>query len=522
MSEQRQILKNSQIMVVVTMISRVFGLARDQLIAFLLGATRLGDIWAVSFMLPNLFRRLIGEGAMSSAFVPILSEMTEKEQARATLHFMRGVLTLILIVSVLIVTLMVLALPWVLPDLARLLAPGGSLAEAGTYERLVAPTRLMFPYLIFISLASICQGVLNVHHRFGLPAATPIVLNLCIIAFGFGMRDTLGSPLWGLCSGVLVGGFFQFFLQWAYLYRLGFRLWPLMNFWTARTREAVRLWLPTTFSAGVVQINALVSTVVALNLVAGGAMAVQTSSRLMELVLGVFTVALSTSLLPALSRQRARNDDAAMAESLFRGIGVMSMITVPAALGLILAGPSVIAVLFERGAFDARGTRLTYTALIYHAMALIPISWYRLSIQVFYARKRAKVAAGIAVAGALINITGCFLFPGLFPADISHAGVALATLVSSWILFLVAIIWIHRGFALRWPRRLNRDLIMILLAAMSLPLVWMSWGDPARILGLGELTIKVFVSCLIYGILVWLFNIAQIRDWMKRGPGSST
>ena len=195
MSEQRQILKNSQIMVVMTTCSRVFGLARDQLIAFLLGTTRLGDVWSLSFMIPNLFRRLIAEGAMSSAFVPILSELSEKESEEAAKEFMRSFFSLLLGAATLIVTLMILLLPVVLPALLRLMSPGQA-AEPEQIERIVLPTRIMFPYLLFICLAAICQGALNVYNRFALPAATPIVLNISIISCGFLLRDWMG--LW-LC-----------------------------------------------------------------------------------------------------------------------------------------------------------------------------------------------------------------------------------------------------------------------------------------------------------------------------------
>ena len=498
----------------VTFISRLFGLVRMQLIAWLLGATRLGDVWTLSFMIPNLFRRLIGEGAMSSAFVPILSELTEKEQEQATREFMRNIFSLILLASTLIVSLMILILPWILPELIGLMRAGATSADPEHYARIVLPTRIMFPYLIFISLAAICQGVLNVQNRFALSAATPILLNICIISFGFLMRDWMEYPLWGLCTGVLIGGFLQFFVQWVHLYRLGFRLTPVFRFWNKRTREAFQLWLPSTFSAGVTQINALVSSMVAFNLIAGGAMAVETSTRLMELILGVFAVALSTSLLPALSRQRARNDLAAMSDSLFNAMGVMALITIPAAMGLMLAGPSIINVLFKRGAFDMRSLELTYVALIFHAMALIPIAWYRIVVQIFYAHKQVKLAMKIAIAGATINILGCFLWPRIFPAEIRHCGVALATLCSSWSLLLISIIFASRRFQCLWPKRFTHDLLKILLAALAFIMLWS--GDPLHLLSIPMLAIKIAGSIAIYGALTWLLKVEALRSLISR------
>ena len=517
MSERKQILKNSRAMVMVTTVSRVFGLLRDQLIAFLLGATRLGDIWAVSFMIPNLFRRLIGEGAMSSAFVPILTELNEEnghpgkavDTSPATQEFVRTFFSLILVLSCLIVTVMVLVLPWVLPFLLGLMKPGKFGADPEIYQQMIGPTRLMFPYLIFISLASVCQGVLNVNNRFALPAATPIVLNICVIVFGFGLMDRFDSPIWGLCVGVLVGGFFQLFLQWMKLRQMGFRIAPSPRLRSKRTGEAMRLWLPTTFSAGIAQINALISGMIAVNLIEGGAMALQTSTRLMELILGVFTVALSTTLLPAFSRQRTRRDLAGLNESLWSGLSLMSLITIPAAMGLILAGPSLISILFERGAFDERGVALTFTALIFHGMALVPISWHRILVQIFYAHKQVKAAVWIAVSGAVINIVGCFTFPTFFDAATVHCGVALATLVSSWSIFFVSIFEVKRRFQLIWPRALSKELAKMLLAALAFVPFW--YGRPPTPLNPLLFLLLVLVSVLVYAILVWLFRVKEVR-----------
>jgi len=513
MSEQRQILKNSQIMVVVTSLSRVFGLVRDQLIAFLLGATRLGDVWAISFMMPNLFRRLIGEGAMSSAFVPILSELTEGGEKEKAREFSRCIFSMILLMACLIVTAVILTAPVILPWILKIMAPGRSMPSPEVHEQIIGPTQLMFPYLIFISLAAICQGVLNVNNRFALPAATPILLNICIISFGFLLKDQWSSPIWGLCIGVLVGGFCQFFLQWIRLYGMGYRLFPVLHFWNKETYEAIRLWLPTTFSAGVVQINALVSSMIAINLVEGGAIALANSNRLMELILGVFTVALSTTLLPAMSRQRSRKDHQGMSDSLFAGLGVMSLITIPAGLGLMLAGPSLIRILFMRGAFDEYGVILTYGALIFHGMALLPISLYRLVVQTFYAHKQVKVVVVIAAMGALVNIVGCFTLPQFFDQNLRHCGVALATLISSWFLFLTTALTAWKRFSLVWPRQLTWDLLKILAASCAFIPLWL--GRPEQMSFL-VFVIKVLGSVCIYGILAFVFRVSAFRRIIHR------
>jgi len=513
MSEQKQVISNSRIMMLVTLISRLFGLARDQLVAWLFGTTRSGDVWVVAFMIPNLFRRLIAEGAMATAFIPILSELTEKEKEQAARDFMKTVFTLILMCSVLIVTIMVLVLPVVLPVLVRIMNPL-SVVRAEGLDGMVLPTQLMFPYLIFISLAAICQGVLNVNNRFALSAATPIVLNCCIIAFGLALKDWHGDPIWGLCAGVLVGGSLQFLVQWWWLFHLGFRLTPVMRFWGGRTREAVRLWLPTVFSGGVIQINILVGTLVAANISAGAATAIQYANRVMELILGVFTAAISTSILPVLARQFARNDKAAMNESLWSGLALMTLVALPASAGLLTAGPSVIHYLFRRGAFDDRSVILTFASLIFYALALLPISWYRILVQTFYAAKRIKLVVVIATMAAAVNMAGCFLLPALFDPAMRLCGVPLATLISSWVLAIVALSQLRRKFALVWPAWFRLELVKIALATIAFIPLWLPFDG--RILSFPFLLLKVSLSVLIFLLLVGFMKVESFMRLVRK------
>ncbi len=227
-------LRNSRVMSIVTAISRVFGLLREGMIAWLLGTTRLADVWNLAFLIPNLFRRFLAEGAMSSAFVPLLSELRAEGDDAKEREFARAFFSLILMVCLVLTSVMILVLPWVLPWIISVFSVGqGARVPHACF---VFPAQLMFPYLLFISLAAVCQGILNVHNRFALPAATPIFLNVAIIVCGFCLRDSFSNPIWGLCIGVLLGGFFQFFIQWTKLYSMGFHLVPMLRIWHARTR----------------------------------------------------------------------------------------------------------------------------------------------------------------------------------------------------------------------------------------------------------------------------------------------
>ncbi len=520
MSELKQFFRNSQVMALMTACSRVFGLVRDLLTNYLLGTSRIADVWVMAFMLPNLFRRLMAEGVMSSAFVPILAETLGEEppvQAeQRALEFARAMFSLILVAATSVVGLFILLMPWVLPFILRLLTPSsGQGSDAAFLTQLVLPTRMLFPYLTFISLAAICQGVLNTKNRFALPAFTPIMLNICIIGFGWSLRNHWDSPIWGLCIGVLCGGFLQFFLQWLQLQRMGFGLWPTTRLWTPKTAEAVRLWLPTTFSAGVVQINALVSTVVAVNLFEGASMALFNSNRMIELVLGVFAAAISTSILPLLSRQAGKKDEQGLNQSLWAGLSAMSLVTIPAAVGLLVSGAPVLSLLFQRGAFDERSLTLTYSALIFHSLALLPISWYRILSQSFYAKKRVKVSVAVATVASVVNMAGCFVLPGLFPKNLAHCGIALATLVSSWLLFGLALQQAYRLFEVRWPREFTTDLIKVTLAAAAFVPIW--WPLNGAAIGPGPLILRILSSILVYVFLIYRWRVSWVTR-LRRKP----
>lgn len=511
MSEGKQIISNSKIMAAMTSLSRLFGMARDMMISFLIGTTAYSDTWSISFMIPNLFRRLIAEGAMSSALVPLLSELTEQEKEAAAKEFMRAIFSLIMAFSLVVVTLGVLTMPVVLPFLFSILKP----LEQGSADFLlmIPPTRLMFPYLIFVSLASVCQGVLNVHNRFALSAATPIFLNIAVISLGWFLRDTWGNPIWSLCLGVLVGGFLQFFLQWAHLWRLGFRLTPTVHLWSPRVKEAVSLWFPTIFSAGIIQINTMVGSIIAANLITGATFAINLSNRLVELVLGVVVASITTSILPVLSRQRARGDKEALNRELWNAAALATLVSFPAAVGLILAGPSVINLIYVRGAFDENSLNLTYAALMFHAMMLVPVSLYRVMGQTYYAYKKVKIVVWIAFASAVINMAGCFVFPRFFPAEMVHAGVPLAALVAAWSLFFISRWFLNKRFQLNPPRTFWVELVKIMIASAAFVPIWIS--TRGQILGSIELGLRILASIGVYGILVLILKTGSARRLLK-------
>lgn len=518
MSEQRQMLRNSRVMSIVTAVSRVFGLLREGIIAWLLGTTRMADVWNLAFLIPNLFRRFLAEGAMSSAFVPLLSELRAEGDEIREREFARAFFSLILVVSVVLTTLMVVALPWVLPWIISVFSVR---PVANTAQLLaVAPAQLMFPYLVFISLAAVCQGMLNVRNRYALPAATPIVLNVAIITCGVAFRNVFDTPLWGLCIGVLIGGFCQFFLQWLKIFRMGLHLVPTVRIWHDRTREALRLWLPITLAAGIYQINVLVSQTISFNLFAGAMASLNYSNRIMELVLGIFAAAMSTSLLPTLSKQRTLSDRRNMVESLGRSLEFVSFVTIPAAVGLLLCSYSLIWFLFGHGRFDEHSLLLTYGVILFHAMALVPIAWYRVLSQTFFAFKKVAVSVWLSTLATVTNISLCLVLPRWFPPSVSHCGIALATLCYAWVLIVACRILIRRMFRLELPVTLYRELFKILAASLAMVPVW--WPFRLEVLSLTGFTVRIIASIALYLGIAWLLRIRGLWSFLEMLPGQSS
>jgi putative peptidoglycan lipid II flippase len=412
----------------VTLLSRLTGQVRDAVIAGLLGTTAAGDSFNIAFILPNLFRRLVGEGAMSAAFIPVLMGAREHQGEEYTRRFANLFFFWLLAAVSLIVSLGILLSPYLLAAY-RLWFPHQ--ASSDDLDLTANLTRLMFPYLLFVSLSAFGQAVLNAYGSFALPAFTPILLNLSVVCIGWSARSSFPSPAYSLAIGVVVGGMLQFAWQLPPLWRVGYRVhWP--NRWRdSNVLEVGRLMLPGTVGAGVYQINILFSTALAWRLPEGSVLALTASNRLVELALGVFAVALATVLLPTLARQAALGDREAMRATLSENLQTIAYIAIPATAGLVLLAQPIVSTVYQWGAFDTTSTRRTAAALVTQAVGLAFIASYRVLVQGFYSLRDTRTPVIVAVVAVLINLAGCLTLPALFPPELAHAGIALSTSLAS-------------------------------------------------------------------------------------------
>jgi putative peptidoglycan lipid II flippase len=419
---------------VVTLASRVFGLFREFVRGYLLGTTHSSDAFTLAFMFPNLMRRLVGEGALMAAFVPVISEIREHQSREDLERFIHSFFTVLLVFLVITVGAVVAAAPllkYVLPEYKDV---------PGKIELTVRLTRLMFPYLLFISLAALSQGILNAFRIFVPSAATPILLNVSIISFGLLAGGYVIDPAVALSYGVLVGGAAQFLFQIPFLRSKGvtfrFRFRP-------QNRGVVRvfkLMVPGAVGAGVHQINTLVSQFITATLGEGSVAALRFSITLVELVMGIFVISLTTVILPVLSQKSARGDLEGMKESLRFALRLVFIITLPATAGLIVLRTPIITMLFEYGRFDRNSVNMVSGALIYHAVGLAGIGATRILVQMFYSLKDTRTPVYLASVSMAVNLGLCWYLK--YPLGLG--GIALAGSISAFVYFLLLAAFLKR------------------------------------------------------------------------------
>jgi putative peptidoglycan lipid II flippase len=463
-----------------TLASRILGYARDIVVARAFGAGPVTDAFFVAFRVPNLLRRLLAEGALSTGVVPVLS---------ATLHtagpvsFARTVQAVAGagLVALCAVCALGIALARVI---VTVLAPGWR-ADAALFELAVMLTRVMFPYLLLVGLAALAMGVLNAHHRFFTPALAPAVPNVAMIVAVLGLSGHLTPAILSLAIGVLVGGLGQLVFQLPEVRRLGVPLRPRMEWSHPAVREiGRRLW----------PVALLVNTLLASLLPAGTVSYLYYADRVMEFPLGVFGAAVATATLPSMAAQAAARDLPALRATLGFSLRLGAFVTVPAAVGLVtLAGP-IVRMLFQRGEFGAADALFTAQALVGYAIGLPAFAASRVAAQTFYALGDIRTPVYVGFGAVAVNVA--FAVTLMWP--LRHQGLALASSLSSYV-NLLGLCWIlHRRLGLLGAPGLGASLARTLGASSAL-LVWCVWLDR----WLGKAGYGAMLAALASGVLVY-------------------
>ena len=402
-----------------TFVSRILGFVRDTLIARVFGAGMMSDAFIVAFKIPNLLRRISAEGAFSQAFVPILAEYKSQRTVDDTHHLISRVATWLGLILVVVTLLGMLAAPWIV----ALMAPGFT-ADHPKMDLTVQLLRITFPYIFFISLVSMAGGVLNTYNKFGIPAFTPVWLNVSMIAAVLFFADHFASPIKVLAWAVFFGGFLQLAFQIPFLKQIGLLPRFDLHLDDDGVWRILKLMGPAVIGVSVAQISMITNTIFASFLDTGSVSWLYYADRLMEFPTGVLGVALGTILLPSLSKAYAGKDEREYSQLLDWGLRLTFILAAPAAVALaVLAAPLVIA-LFHYGKFTTHDAAMTEQALIAYSIGLLGLILVKILAPGFYSRQNIKTPVRIAIFTLIITqlMNGLFIF--VFP--LKHAGLALA------------------------------------------------------------------------------------------------
>lgn len=404
-----------------TMLSRITGLVREILFARAFGASAYTDAFNIAFRIPNLLRRLFAEGAFSQAFVPILAEYKNREGHAPTKALVDQVATVMLWVMVVTCLIGILAAPAILLAIATGLA-----ANEAAFDASVWMTRLMFPYIAFMSFVALAGGVLNTWREFRVPAFTPVLLNLSFIAGALLLAPRLAQPIYAMAIAVFAGGVLQVAFQLPAMKRIGMLprigLRPDIALRDPGVRRILAKMGPAIFAVSAAQISLMINTNIASRLQQGSVSWLSYADRLMEFPTALLGVALGTILLPSLSKANTDNDMAEYSGLLDWGLRLTFLLALPAAVGLATLSQALTATLFHYGKFDAVSVGMTGKALIAYGVGLIGLILIKILAPGFYARQDIKtpvrIAVGVLIATQLMNL--------LFVPVFAHAGLALS------------------------------------------------------------------------------------------------
>jgi len=506
-----------------TLVSRITGLVRELLMASVFGVSAMTDAFNVAFRIPNLFRRVLGEGAFSQAFVPVLAATRAEDGDEGAKALIDHVGTLLAWTLVLLCIAGVLGAPWMVWAMASGLQPQG-------FDAAVTMTRWMFPYIGFMSLVALAGGILNTWKKFAVPAASPVLLNIALI-----LSITLGAPLfkrhgiepiYAQAAGVMLGGLLQLGIQVPALLRLG--LLPRIGVrWSAiraawadpTTRKVARLMLPALLGVSVAQVSLLINTQIASHLATGSVSWITYADRLMELPTALLGVALGVVLMPQLASARAKQDDERYSAMLDWGLRVVVVLSVPCMVALLVFAKPLVAVLYHYGAFADRDVQQTTLALAGYGVGIVGIVAIKVLAPGYFAKHDMRTPMLIAVAVlVLTQMMNLVLVPYL-----QHAALTLSIGVGA----VINATWLLVGLLRRGSYRplpgWGRFALQV-VAASALLAVLLAWGaqhfdwvemKAQRLQRIGLLAAMMAAAAVLYFGALWAAGL-KLRQLLRR------
>jgi len=497
-----------------TFLSRILGFVRDIFIAKFLGSTVTSDAFFVAFRLPSFFRRVLAEGAYSAALIPVFSGVVidSRDDCEAA-DFVENTMSLLLFVTVILTFIFYFGMPYII----QVLAPGFS-TNKEAFDLAVHFGKIIFPYLIFISLVAHFTSIINVHGKFAAGAFAPAILNISFILSLFLLTPQLSSAGHALSYGVLIGGLFQFiFMYQAILkfYRPRIRI-PRLN---KKLKKFFRLFFPGVIGSGVIQINIIIGTIIASFLPVGAISHIYYADRLNQLPLAIFGIAMGIVLLPGLSKAIKNDNKKEINDTQNRSLEFALLISLPSAVGLYILSTPIIHILFERGAFLAEDTLYTAQVLSIFSLGLPAYILIKILVTCFFAREDTKTPLYVAVVSVIINV----VLSLLLISTMREMGIALATAISAWVnAFLLFIILqskknlILDAIFLKNSFKIIISVLVMLSACYVLnEIVFADLSNSDFSIKLGGLLLIIICCKIIYLTMIFMLKVLSFED-LKR------
>lgn len=508
--EKQKVTRAAGVVGAATLASRVGGFVRDMVIAFFFGAGPAADAFFVAFRIPNLLRRLFAEGALTIAFIPVFTEVLKqkgKDEAYLLARSTYGVLALALLAVCALGALFA-------PEVVRVMAPGFQ-PDGQSYGLAVTLTRWCLPYIFFVSLTALAAGVLNSTGHFFAPAVSPVLLNLCLIASAALLAPRMDPPVMSLAVGVILGGLGQLLMQLPYLKARGLSFKPAWDLANPALKRVAKLALPAAFGAAVYQLTVFINTVLASLLPTGSVSYLYYADRLIEFPLGIFAIAVSTAILPSLSRQAADGDHAALIDTMGFGLRLTMFINLPAMVGLIVLAQPLVLLIFARGEFGSAEAVATTGALWGYAAGLWAFAALRSVLPAFYAMKDTITPVKVGIVTLAINLAASLALMG----PLKHTGLALATSISG-AANLGLLLWLlRRRLGPLGGRRilgsvLRASLGSLVMAAVVAGVTYgFEWGEAGGIISrYVRPLVGVLAGAVVYMALAWLLRMPELGE----------
>ncbi len=513
------------VVMVATLLSRMFGLAREMVMSDYFGARIQIDAYRVAFLLPNLFRMLLADAAIASAFIPVFSSYLAKGDRQNAWKVASTVINLMILFLIVFLGLGMIFSRELIPVLAPGFAP-----QSQSMELAMVMTRIMFPSILLAALAGVVMGILNSYDHFTAPAIAPVLWNVFIIGSVVLLAPRIGVV--SLAVGVTLGSLVQLGFQIPFLRGRGANYSLILDWKHPGVRQVGALLVPVIVSLASLDINAVIDTRFASTLVTGSVASLGYAQRLWMLPLGLFAIAISTVLFPTLSKQAALADLKALKDSLSLGIRVILLVVLPASVGLMVLGIPIIRLILEHGRFVARDTIFTASALFHYSVGLFACGELYIINRAYYSLKDTRTPMIVAAAAIVVNYFGDWIFMRYLPIvagklqlpaslsylGLAHGGIALSTSVVCIFNFFV-LVWILKGrLGGIEGRKITSTGFRSLVASVVLGLAaFYGWSSATRLLGVTKagqgaaIAVAILAGVLAYVGLLMLFRVEEVK-----------